>query len=488
MREGNEATVVLRNYRRDGALFWNELRVAPVREATGTVSHWVGVINDITAARDYQAELEHQANHDALTQLPNRTLFNDRLAQAIAFSARYKYSVWVVFIDLDNFKLVNDTLGHAIGDRLLQAVAMRLTERLRSSDTVARLGGDEFMLLLMDHQEPRLSEDAIAGLLRSVSAPLRLDDHELTLTCSIGVSVYPKDGATGPELLKNADMAMYRAKEAGRNQQRFYAAEMDEKLSERALIEKHLRHAVARNELLLHYQPRLHLATGRVTGVEALVRWQNPDLGLVPPLRFISIAEETGIIVEIGEWVLREACRQSVAWLKAGLAPMHMAVNVSARQFRRPGFAAEVAAALQSAGMNARYLELEITESLMMENVDEAVRTLLQLKESGGKLSIDDFGTGYSSLSYLRHFPLDFLKIDQSFIRDMLTDANGAAIVRSIITLGHSLQFQIIAEGVETAPQRDYLRENGCDEMQGYLYSKPLPARALESLLREHAA
>ncbi|MEJ7806187.1 MAG: diguanylate cyclase, partial [Telluria sp.] len=319
MRDGNEATVVLRNYRRDGALFWNELRVAPVREATGTVSHWVGVINDITAARNYQAELEHQANHDALTLLPNRTLFNDRLAQAIAFSARYKYSVWVVFIDLDNFKLVNDTLGHAIGDRLLQAVATRLTERLRSSDTVARLGGDEFMLLLMDHQEPRLSEDAIAGLLRTVSVPLRLDDHELTLTCSIGVSVYPKDGASGPELLKHADMAMYRAKEAGRNQRRFYTAEMDEKLSERALIEKHLRHAVARSELLLHYQPRLHLVSGRVTGVEALVRWQHPDLGLVPPLRFISIAEETGIIVEIGEWVLREACRQNVLWQQSGL-------------------------------------------------------------------------------------------------------------------------------------------------------------------------
>ena len=484
MRQGQPATVMLRNYRQDGSLFWNELRVAPVREDSGTVTHWVGVINDITATLNYQAELEHQANHDALTRLPNRTLFNDRLDQALAFASRYKHSVWVVFIDLDNFKLVNDTLGHAMGDRLLQTVAARLTRRLRNSDTVARLGGDEFMLLLMDHQEPRLTDEVIAELLQSISSPVQLDDHELTMTCSIGVSVFPKDGQSGPELLKHADMAMYRAKEGGRNQRRFYAADMDEKLNERSLIEKHLRTAVARGELVLHYQPRVHLQSGRVTGVEALVRWQHPELGMVPPGRFIGIAEETGIIVEIGGWVLHEACRQNVQWQKAGLAPMHVAVNVSARQFRHSGFSAEVTAALAASGMDPRYLELEITESLMMDNVDEAVGTLKQLKHAGVTLSIDDFGTGYSSLSYLRHFPLDFLKIDQSFVRDMLGDANGAAIVRSIIALGHSLNFEIIAEGVETEAQRDYLREHGCDEMQGYFYSKPLPARELDSLLR----
>ncbi|QYF92707.1 EAL domain-containing protein [Massilia sp. PAMC28688] len=483
--EGREATVVLRSYRKDGSLFWNELRVAPVREEGGQVSHWVGVISDISATLSYQAELEHQANHDALTRLPNRNLFNDRLDQAIAFAGRYGQALWVVFIDLDNFKLVNDTLGHAMGDRLLQTVSARLSQRLRQSDTVARLGGDEFMLLLMDHQEPRLTEAVIAELLQSVSAPVRLDDHELTLTCSIGVSVYPKDGSTGAELLKHADMAMYQAKGAGRNQQKFYAAEMDEKLSERALIEKHLRHAVARGELVLHYQPRVHLHTGRVTGVEALVRWQHPELGMVPPGRFIAIAEETGIIVEIGHWVLGEACRQAVRWLAAGLPPMHMAVNVSARQFRKAGFASDVAASLAASGMAPALLELEITESMMMDNVEEAVQTLVELKRSGVKLSIDDFGTGYSSLSSLRHFPLDFLKIDQSFVRDMLSDRNGEAIVRSIIALGHSLNFEIIAEGVETAPQLEYLRASGCDEMQGYFYSRPLAAPALEALVRE---
>ncbi len=488
MRAGSEATIVVRNYRKDGTLFWNELRVAPVREDGGKVSHWVGVINDISATLSYQAELEHQANHDALTLLPNRSLFNDRLDQAIAFASRYNHSVWVVFIDLDNFKLVNDTLGHAMGDRLLQTVAARLNQRLRQSDTVARLGGDEFMLLLMDHQSPRLTEEVVTELLTAVSAPVRLDDHELTLTCSIGVSVFPKDGTTGPELLKHADMAMYHAKEAGRNQQKFYNAQMDVKLSERTLIEKHLRNAVARNELRLVYQPRVHLYTGLVTGVEALVRWEHPDLGMVPPGRFIGIAEETGIIVDIGNWVMREAIRQSVAWRDAGFAPMHMAVNVSARQFNQPGFAAEVADMLAAAGMEPRLLELEITESMMMDNVDEAVRILAVLKHLGVKLSIDDFGTGYSSLSYLRHFPLDFLKIDQSFVRDMLNDANGEAIVRSIIALGHSLNFQIIAEGVETEPQCNYLRATGCDEMQGFLYSKPLPARALESLLRDRQA
>ncbi|MES2150728.1 MAG: EAL domain-containing protein [Pseudomonadota bacterium] len=484
LRQQCPATVVLRNYRKDGSLFWNELRIAPVREAGGKVSHWVGVINDISATRAYQAELEHQANYDALTGLPNRNLFLDRLEHAIAQAARYRLTFWVVFIDLDNFKLVNDTLGHAIGDRLLQSVATRLLQRVRASDTVARLGGDEFMLLLLDLQEPQLSPAMVQTLLATVSAPLRIDDHDLALTCSIGVSVYPKDGATAQELLKHADLAMYRAKESGRNQQKFYTAEMDAKISERTLIEKHLRNAVARGEFLLHYQPRVNLHSGRVTGVEALVRWLHPTLGLVAPARFIGIAEETGIIVEIGNWVLREACRQHLAWCGAGLTPLHVAVNVSARQFRQPAFASEVTAMLAQSGMPAAFLELEITESLMMESVDEAVATLVQLKRHGIKLSIDDFGTGYSSLSYLRHFPLDFLKIDQSFVRDMLGDPNGAAIVRSIIALGHSLNFEIIAEGVETAAQLDYLRECGCDEMQGFFYSKPLAPDALGELLR----
>jgi diguanylate cyclase (GGDEF)-like protein/PAS domain S-box-containing protein len=479
------ATVVLRNYRKDGSLFWNELHVAPVRSRGAEVTHWVGVIHDITATRRYQAELEHQANHDALTSLPNRNLFNDRLERAIAFAARYQHSVWVVFIDLDHFKLVNDTLGHTTGDALLQTVAQRLARRLRASDTVARLGGDEFMLLLMDHEEPRLTPAVIDDLLREIAAPLRIGHHELALTCSVGVAIYPKDGATAPELLKQADLAMYRAKEAGRNQRMFYSAGMEAQVAERTMIERHLRHALARGELVLHYQPRVDLRDNRVTGAEALVRWQHPELGMVAPGRFIPVAEETGLIEDIGNWVLREACEQNQRWIASGLPPLHIAVNVSARQFRHADFAGHVLDVLESTGLPPHLLELEITESLMMDNVDAAVATLVALKKIGVKLSIDDFGTGYSSLSYLRHFPLDFLKIDQSFVADMLGDPNGAAIVRSIITLGQSLGFSIIAEGVETEAQRAHLREGGCDEMQGYLFSKPLPAEQFLALLED---
>ena len=483
-----EATVVLRNYRKDGTLFWNQLHVAPVSDTKGNVTHYVGVLNDITNSMQYQAQLEHQANHDALTKLPNRNLFNDRLEQAIVYAKRYQHSIWVVFVDLDNFKLVNDSLGHDIGDRLLQTVASRLTNCLRKSDTVARLGGDEFMLLLIDHSDAQLSPRIVNAVLAAVASPVLLDAHELTLTCSVGVSVYPKDGDNGQLLLKNADIAMYRAKDAGRNQLQFYTSEMNARITERTLIENHLRYAVARNELLLHYQPRLDLRTGRISGMEALIRWQHPELGLVPPMRFIGVAEETGMIVEIGNWVLRTACAQNKAWQMAGLPALHVAVNVSARQFRKSHFADDVVKALADSGLDAKYLELELTESLMMQDVDEAVATLVTLKELGVALSIDDFGTGYSSLSYLRRFPIDYLKIDQSFIRDMLSDPNGAAIVRSIISLGHNLNFKVIAEGVETEAQLAYLERDDCDEMQGYFFSRPVPAEAFTIMLEKGAS
>jgi len=480
------ATVVLRNYRKDGSLFWNEVRVAPVRTGDA-VTHWVGVMNDITANRRYQSELEYQANHDALTGLPNRNLFHDRLEQAIAFAKRYGHALWVVFIDLDNFKIINDTLGHGVGDQLLQSVGQRLSARLRASDTVARLGGDEFMLLMLDQQEPRLAPDALDDLLAAVAAPVRLGSQEVALTCSVGASIYPRDGETAVELLRQADLAMYRAKAAGRNQRLFYAPEMEAELTERALIERHLRFALQRGELSLHYQPRVDLESGRVTGVEALARWLHPELGLVAPARFIPVAEETGLIEDIGNWVLREACRQNCRWRDQGLPDMHVAVNVSARQFVRADFARGVLAVLEETGLPAHLLELEITESLMMDDVARAVQTLAALKQVGVKLSIDDFGTGYSSLAYLRHFPLDFLKIDQSFVAVMLSDPSGAAIVRAIITLGQSLGFAIIAEGVETEEQRAHLLAGGCNEMQGYLFSRPVPATELEALLRSQA-
>jgi diguanylate cyclase (GGDEF)-like protein/PAS domain S-box-containing protein len=489
LRAEREVTVVLRNYRKDGTLFWNQLHVAPVLDAAGNATHWVGVINDITSVMRYQQELEHQSTHDALTGLPNRNLFHDRLEQAIAYAARYDHQLWVVVLDLDNFKLINDTLGHAVGDTLLQTVAGRLRGALRDSDTVARLGGDEFILLLPDQPgqaDGTLSTRTVQAVLDAVSAPMRLGAHDLALTCSMGVSVYPRDGENGPSLFKHADIALYRAKDSGRNQLQFYTAEMNARVTERTLIEGHLRNALLRDEFVLYFQPRIECATGRVAGLEALLRWRQPELGLVPPDRFIGVAEETGRIIEIGEWVLYEACRQAKAWQDEGLPKVPVAVNVSARQFRQAGFVQEVAGALAASGLAAEYLELELTESLMMQNVEGVVAAMRQLKQRGVRLSIDDFGTGYSSLSYLRRFPLDYLKIDRSFVRDMLHDAPGSAIVRSMITLGHSLGCRIIAEGVETPDQFGYLAQQGCDEIQGYLCSRPVPvAEAAELLFAE---
>ncbi|QBI01519.1 sensor domain-containing protein [Pseudoduganella albidiflava] len=486
LRAGREVTVELRNYRKDGTLFWNQLHVAPVLDMHGVTTHWVGVINDITASKTYQHELEHQSTHDALTGLPNRTLFHDRLEQAIAYAARYNHQLWVVVLDLDNFKLINDTLGHAVGDSLLQTVAGRLRRALRDSDTVARLGGDEFILLLPDQpgqSDGTLSPRTVQAVLDAVSVPMRLGAHDLALTCSMGVSVYPRDGDTAPSLFKHADIALYRAKDGGRNQLQFYTSEMNARVTERTLIEGHLRNALTRHEFVLYFQPRIDCGTGRVAGLEALLRWRQPELGLVQPDRFIGVAEETGRIVEIGEWVLYEACRQAKSWQDAGLPRVPVAVNVSARQFRQAGFVQEVRDALASSGLAPEYLELELTESLMMQNIEAVITAMRLLKDSGVRLSIDDFGTGYSSLSYLRRFPLDYLKIDRSFVRDMLHDAPGAAIVRSMITLGHSLGCRIIAEGVETRDQLGYLTQQGCDEIQGFLCSRPVPVEQAGELL-----
>ncbi|MYM71108.1 EAL domain-containing protein [Duganella sp. FT134W] len=483
MQSDQEVTLLVHIRHRDGAQLWTQMHVAPVPAADDAIGHHVCVLTDMTAILDYQAQLEHQANHDALTGLPNRVLLNDRMTQAVTFSQRFGHSLWLVFIDLDNFKLINDHLGHQAGDALLCAVANRLRACVNDGDTVARLGGDEFLLLL-----PVANQRPMASLLQlvqeTVAAPLMLEQQAVTITCSIGVSVYPADGAEPEQLLKHADIAMYRAKEAGRNQVQFYEAAMHARIAERASIEAELRHALARNELSLVYQPKLDLRSGAVTGVEALLRWQHPTLGAVSPARFIGVAEETGMIVAIGRWVLRMACTQAVAWQQAGLPPLRVAVNLSARQFRDQALLEEVRAALHDSGLAAQYLELELTESLMMHNVDEAVAAIEKLKQLGIALSIDDFGTGYCSLAYLKQFPVDYLKIDQSFTRDMLDEPRVAAIVRSVIALGHSLGFKVIAEGVETAPQLDYLRSNDCDEIQGYYFSRPLTPDAFATLLQ----
>ncbi len=482
----SEVQLMLRGrHRKNGGNWWAQLHVAPVGGTEGQHTHRVCVLTDMTSTMDYQAQLEHQASHDALTGLPNRNLCSDRLAQAIGYAQRYGHTVWVVFADLDNFKLVNDNLGHAAGDELLRTVAARLRACVRDTDTVARMGGDEFVLVLLDGHDAMPSQAMLRKILDSISAPVVLAGQEHTVSCSMGVALYPADGADPQLLMRYADIAMYRAKESGRNQVQFYEPAMHARIVERAAIENELRGALGRGEMFLVYQPKMNVASGEISGVEALLRWRHPTMGLVPPGRFIGVAEETGLIVALGRWVIHTACAQNKAWQDAGLPPLRVAVNVSARQFRDKGLADEVVEALRSTGLQAQYLELELTESMMMQNADEAVATVQRLKKVGVGLSIDDFGTGYSSLAYLKLFPIDYLKIDQSFVRDMLGDPTVAAIVRSVISLGHSLDFRIIAEGVETEGQLAYLQRYNCDEAQGFHLSQPLMPDAFAALLQQ---
>jgi diguanylate cyclase (GGDEF)-like protein len=428
------------------------------------------------------------AQHDVLTGLPNRSLLQDRLSQAIAYSERTLHPVWVMLIDLDRFKFVNDSMGHKAGDVLLMTVAARLRTALRETDTVARLSGDEFVAILTEHADERLSADIVQRVMDSVAQPVMLGNKEFFVTCSIGVAVYPTDGAPAEALIEHADIAMYRAKKLGRNNFQFYTPAMNEEAMERVRIEGALRNALERNEFVLHYQPQVDLATGAIVGMEALIRWRHPELGMVAPNRFISVAEETGLIVPIGAWVIRTACAQNKLWQEAGLGPLRVAVNLSARQFSSPNLVAELREVLDHTGLPPSLLEIELTESLFMSDVNLAVDLLHSMKALGVKLSIDDFGTGYSSLSYLSRFPIDVLKIDRSFVNDITRDANDAAIVDSIIALAHNLKLAVIAEGVETAEQLAYLREHGCDEMQGYFFSRPLPAQEFEQLLKKRQA
>ncbi|MHB9117424.1 MAG: EAL domain-containing protein [Burkholderiales bacterium] len=448
-------------------------------------SAFLAIINDITERKRYESQLEYQANYDTLTQLPNRNLFQDRLNQALAYAHRHGGGLAVLFIDLDNFKNINDSLGHDVGDTLLQRVAARIADCVRGEDTVSRLGGDEFVAILADITAENDIAPVSRKILGAVAEPIIIDGHELFTTCSIGIALYPKDGKDTQALLKSADSALYRAKEQGRNNAQFYTTEMNIKAMERLQLEKNLRHALERNEFLLHYQPRVDLRSGEITGMEALVRWQHPELGLVPPANFIPLAEESGLIVPLGEWVLRTACAQNKTWQIAGLAPVCVAVNLSARQFRQQNLLTLVEQVLQQTGLDPSYLELEMTESLIMQNIEATIAILTQLKATGVKFSIDDFGTGYSSLAYLKRFPIDMLKIDQSFVRDITTDPDDAAIATTIISMAHDMGLKVIAEGVETNAQKSFLRLRHCDEMQGYFFSKPVPTDEFEILLRE---
>ena len=444
----------------------------------------VGFIRDITERKRAEERIRYVGSHDALTGLPNRALLKDRLEQAIAVARRGGTAVWVAFLDLDRFKLINDSLGHAAGDALLTTIAARLRGLLRESDTVARLGGDEFVLVLTETPGSRLSRDVLQRVTEAVAQPLVTHGHELLATCSIGVAVFPDDGDEAGTLVERADITMYRAKQAGRNGFCFYASSMNARALERLRLERELRIALEQEQFVLEYQPQVDVATRHVVGAEALVRWQHPTRGLVAPDEFIAVAEEIGLIVPLGQWILRTACRQARAWQRAGLPAVRVAVNLSARQFAERGLAPMIGAELAAAALPAHLLEVEITESLLMSDVERAVDTLRELNLLGVKVSIDDFGTGYSSLAYLKRFRIDTLKIDRSFVRDITSDPEDAAIVGAIISLAHNLGHTVVAEGVEERGQLDFLLERGCDLAQGYLFSRPLPAARFEQYLR----
>jgi diguanylate cyclase (GGDEF)-like protein/PAS domain S-box-containing protein len=486
-RRGHWAGEII-DRRKSGDIYPKWMTINAVTDPhSGKLTHYVSMFSDITERKNSEERIHYLAHHDTLTALPNRFSLETRLEQACLEARRRNGKLAVLFIDLDRFKVINDTLGHQIGDRLLIEVAKRLTTAVRESDTVARLGGDEFVIVLPDVNTPNDAAGVAAKIIEALAKPVIVGEQQLHTSPSIGISIYPIDGADADTIMRNADTAMYHAKALGRNNFQFYSAEMNRAASERLDIESRLRHALSRKEFELHYQPQLSADGTKVVGVEALLRWNPADGRGVPPTRFIPIAEETGMILEIGEWVLRTACQQLKTWLDAGVPPLRLAVNVSARQLRKQNFPDIVASALSESGLPAHLLELEITESAVMEEPEEARLILERLKKMGATLAIDDFGTGYSSLAYLKLFPIDSLKIDRSFVTDIGRHADDAAIAISTIALAHSLGINVIAEGVETDAQHDLLREHRCNEFQGYLFSRPLAEADALAFLRQAA-
>ena len=471
--------------RKDGSEYPKWVRVDVIRDAEGCISHYVTVFSDISERKANEERIRHLAQHDALTGLPNRFTLAAHLEHALARAERSREKVGLMFIDLDNFKSINDTLGHHIGDRLLCEVAKRIGRAVRKSDIVARIGGDEFVVVL-ESTKNETDEGAVAQkIIDQLAEPINIDGHSLHSTPSIGLAIFPGDGESAEVLMKNADVAMYHAKSAGRNNYQFYTEHMNHSAAVRAQMEGRLRAALSGDEFLLHFQPQINLATGRVSGIEALIRWQSAELGLVSPANFIPLAEEVGLIVQISAWVLEHACKTAKEWCDQGIPFECISVNISPQEFRQRNFPELVEAVLLETGLPAARLELEITESTLMDSAETTVEMLLRLKALGVTLAIDDFGTGYSSLGYLKRFPIDRLKIDRSFVRDLETDASDAAISSAVIALAHSLGLQVVAEGVETQGQADFLLKRGCDSVQGYLFSRPVPADQAAAYCRQ---
>jgi diguanylate cyclase (GGDEF)-like protein/PAS domain S-box-containing protein len=470
--------------RRDGFKLPVETSIAPIHNREGKSTGAVVVLRDVSAARAMSLQMIYSTEHDFLTGLPNRKLMNDRIEQAIVLARRNVRKVAVLFLDLDGFKHINDSLGHSIGDKLLRSIGARLVDCGRASDTVSRQGGDEFVVLLSEVQHAEDAAIAASRILTAVAGAHCVDEHELHVTTSIGVSVYPEDGLDAETLIKNADTAMYQAKENGRQSYQYFKPAMNARAVERQSIEANLRRALERSELTLRYQPKISIRTGEITGVEALVRWAHPDRGEVSPARFIPVAEDCGLILPIGNWVLRQACEQAQAWVSAGLPAATMAVNVSAKEFCSESFLEQLFLILDETGLDPSLLELELTESVLMKHAEPAAALLRTLRDHGVHVAVDDFGTGYSSLSYLRKFPIDTLKIDQSFVHQITSGAHDASIVTAVIGMARNLNLRVVAEGVETLEQLEFLQAQDCGEAQGFYFSRPVLAAQFATLLQ----
>jgi diguanylate cyclase (GGDEF)-like protein len=475
-----------RYLRKDGSTLWVNLTVAVKRDWQGHPVHDISIVEDISARKTAEEQVHYLATHDGLTGLPNRTMFAELLALSVETAKRHGNLCAVLFIDLDRFKIVNDSLGHEAGDALLREVSRRLRDCVRASDVVARLGGDEFVVLLQDVNSQAQVSAVARSMLSAAMRPVMILGQECRVTASIGICVHPAADQNDDAVMKNADMAMYMAKEEGKNTYKFYSPSLQASAAGRLALESSLRRALDRQEFTLHYQAKVNFRSGAITGVEALLRWQSQELGVVSPTQFIPVAEETGLIVPIGRWVLRTACAQNAQWLRQGLPPVRVSVNVSMRQLNDKDLIADVQAALSDSGLPADLLELEMTESMIMHNAEHAIRVLGEIKALGVRLAIDDFGTGYSSLAHLKRFPVDTLKVDRSFIREAPHDPEDRAITEAIIAMGKTLSLTIVAEGVETPEQQAFLSQRACDEMQGYYFSTPVTPEDFAALLRGH--